>query len=158
MEREAHCDLDLYYMNLALKQAQIASSMGEIPVGAVLVKGDKVISAAFNRREIDRNALAHAEILAIDAACKSLVGWRLFGCTLYVTLEPCIMCAGAILNSRIERVVFGARDLKAGAFGSVADFTLFQNYSSPVILPGVCEEESSRLLTEFFQALREKKS
>lgn len=158
MEKEAYCDLDLYYMNLALKQAQIASSMGEIPVGAVLVKDDKVISAAFNRREIDRNALAHAEILAIDAACKSLGGWRLFGCTLYVTLEPCVMCAGAILNSRIDRIVFGARDPKAGAFRSVADFTLFQNYPYPVILPGVCEEESSRLLTEFFQALREKKS
>lgn len=158
MEKEAYCDLDLYYMNLALKQAQIASSMGEIPVGAVLVKDDKVISAAFNRREIDRNALAHAEILAIDAACKSLGGWRLFGCTLYVTLEPCVMCAGAILNSRIDRIVFGARDPKAGAFGSVADFALFQNYPSPVILPGVCEEESSHLLTEFFQVLREKKS
>lgn len=158
MGNKEPCDLDLYYMNLALKQAQIAYFMGEIPVGAVLVKDNKIISAAFNRREADRNSLAHAEILAIDSACKNLGGWRLFGCTLYVTLEPCIMCAGAILNSRIDRVVFGARDSKAGAFGSVADFTSFQNYASPVIAAGVCEEESSRLLTEFFKDLRNKKA
>ena len=110
---------DTYYMGLALQQAQKAAALGEVPVGAVVVREGAVIATGYNRREIDRNALAHAELLAIDAACKRLGGWRLFGCTLYVTLEPCAMCMGAAINARIDRIVYGACDPKAGSCGSL---------------------------------------
>ena len=149
---------DEYYMRLALKQAEIAASLGEVPVGAVLVRQGKILSVGYNRREIDKNSLAHAEILAIDAGCKAAGGWRLFDSVLYVTLEPCPMCAGAILNSRIDRVVYAASDPKAGSLSSVMKmYSLPFNYR-PEIEGGVLEEEASQLLKNFFRSLREKKA
>ncbi|MBP5303849.1 MAG: nucleoside deaminase, partial [Clostridia bacterium] len=115
--------MDEKYMDLALNLAREAAQEGEVPVGAVIVKGDAVVGTGRNRREMNKNALAHAEIEAIDNACKMLGGWRLHGCDLYVTLEPCPMCTGAIINSRIDRVIFGASDEKAGSCGSVIDLT-----------------------------------
>ena len=145
---------DLDFMRLALEQARIAGAAGETPVGAVAVWDGQPIALAHNRRESGRCALAHAEMLAIRAACEKLGGWRLHRCTLYVTLEPCPMCAGAIINARILRVVFGARDPKAGCFGSVADFSALPFNHRPEIVSGVLEEESAALLREFFRALR----
>ncbi len=145
---------DAYFIGLALEQAAIAASLGEVPVGAIVCKGDDVISSAYNRRESDKNALAHAELLAIDAACKKLGGWRLFECDLYVTLEPCPMCAGAIVNSRVKKVVFGAFDPKAGCFGSLADFCAIPFNHKPEVIAGVRKDECSALLKEFFASLR----
>ena len=110
-------DTDLAFMRLALDEARNAAAAGEVPVGAVIVKDGKVIARGKNARETGKNAVLHAELTAIQKACKKLGGWRLIGCTLYVTLEPCIMCAGAIMNSRIERIVIGTSDKKAGAYG-----------------------------------------
>lgn len=141
-------------MALALDQALIAFAEGETPVGAVCVLGDRVISTGRNRRELGKNALAHAEIEAIDGACRVLGGWRLWQCELFVTLEPCPMCAGAIINSRLRRVVFGAKDHKAGSCGSVVNlFSLPYNHH-PELLSGCMEEECARLLTDFFHELR----
>lgn len=149
---------DEYYMDLALEQARIAASIGEVPVGAVVVWDDgRVVGFGYNRRESGKNALCHAELIAIDEACRTLGGWRLHRATLYVTLEPCPMCAGAVVNARIRRVVFGARDEKAGAMGSVfgiGDFPL--NHKAEQI-SGVREEACRALLQEFFAALREKR-
>lgn len=141
-------------LRLALSQAEKAAAIGEVPVGAVVCRGDTVIAAAHNRREIDRNALAHAELLAMDAACKALGGWRLHECELFVTLEPCPMCAGAIVNARIQRVVFGASDPKAGCFGSVADFNALPFNHHPVVEGGLLCEECAALLRGFFRGLR----
>lgn len=144
-------------MRLALREAKKAAEEGEVPVGAVLVQDGRVIAVGHNRREAGKNALAHAEIEAIDMACKALGGWRLPRCTLYVTLEPCPMCAGAIINSRIERVVFGAADTKAGSCGSVVNlFDLPYNHK-PDLVGGVLEEECAALLSAFFQRLRHEK-
>jgi len=146
---------DHIFMALALEQARIAADEGETPVGAVCVLGDKIISTGRNHRETGRSALAHAELEAIDGACKALGGWRLCQCELYVTLEPCPMCAGAIINSRIKRVVFGASDSKAGSCGSVVDlFSLPYNHR-PEVSSGCMEEECSALLSDFFRKLRE---
>lgn len=145
---------DTVFMRLALEQAAIAAAEGETPVGAVCVLDDRVISVGRNRRELGRNALAHAELEAIDGACRALGGWRLWQCELYVTLEPCPMCAGAIINSRLRRVVYGASDTKAGSCGSVVDlFSLPYNHR-PAVERGCLEEECSALLTEFFRQLR----
>lgn len=145
------------YMREALFLAKEAFSMGEVPVGAVAVWDGKIVGRGMNRRETDKNALRHAEIAAIDEACKNLGGWRLWKCDLYVTLEPCPMCAGAIINSRIRRVVFGASDAKAGSCGSVTDmFSLPYNHK-PEVVSGILERECSELLTEFFTGLREKR-
>lgn len=144
-------------MREALSLAKEAFSMGEVPVGAVAVWDGKIVGRGMNRRETDKNALRHAEIAAIDEACKNLGGWRLWKCDLYVTLEPCPMCAGAIINSRIRRVVFGASDAKAGSCGSVTDmFSLPYNHK-PEVVSGILERECSELLTEFFTGLREKR-
>lgn len=148
---------DEYYMTLALKQAEIAASLGEVPVGAVLVRQGKILSVGYNRREIDKNSLAHAEILAIDAGCKAAGGWRLFDSVLYVTLEPCPMCAGAILNSRIDRVVYAASDPKAGSLSSVIEMYSLPFNHRPEVEGGVLEEEASKLLKSFFRRLREKR-
>lgn len=145
---------DTHFLRLAIKQAEIAASLGEVPVGAVVCRGDDIISSAYNRRETDKNALAHAELLAIDEACGKLGGWRLFECELFVTLEPCPMCAGAIVNSRIKRVVFGAFDPKAGCFGSLADFSAIPFNHRPQIVSGVLGDECSALLKDFFRELR----
>lgn len=145
---------DQCYMRLALSQANLAACLGETPVGAVIVKNHRIVSAAFNRRELDKNALAHAEMIAIDYACRALGGWRLFGCTLYVTLEPCPMCAGAIINARIQRVVYGASDPKAGSLGSMVNLASFPYNHKPDVQGGLYAEESAGMLQQFFQQLR----
>lgn len=147
---------DIRYMKLALELAQAAADEGEVPVGAVVVRDGEVIGTGRNRREVCKNALAHAELEAIDNACRHLGGWQLVGCTLYVTLEPCPMCAGAIINSRIERVVQGAMNPKAGSCGSLINlFDLSYNHR-PEVVSGICAEESSALLKSFFHSLRNK--
>lgn len=148
---------DEFFMSCAIELAQKAGSEGEVPVGAVVVRDGIIVGKGRNRRECAKNALAHAEIEAIYDACKTLGGWRLFECDLYVTLEPCPMCAGAIINSRIKRLVFGADDKKAGSTGSVINlFDLPYNHR-PQIVSGVLKEECSRILTDFFKELRAKK-
>ena len=148
---------DIRFMNMALDLAREAAEEGEVPVGAVVVRNGEVIGTGRNRRETNKNALAHAELEAIDQACRHLRGWQLVGCTLYVTLEPCPMCAGAIINSRIERIVQGAMNPKAGSCGSLINlFDIAYNHR-PEIISGVCAEESSALLKSFFHTLRVKK-
>ena len=144
---------DLKYMALAINEAKKAQRRDEVPVGAVIVRAGEVIAKAYNTREYGKNALYHAEIKAIDKACKKLGGWRLIGCTMYVTLEPCPMCAGAIVNARIERVVYGAPDHKAGAFGTMINLTDYPLYK-PQIEGGVMKEECAGLLTDFFKTKR----
>lgn len=149
---------DQELMQAALQEAEKAAALGEVPVGAVIAKDGEIIAAAHNTRETEKNATHHAELLAIDAACKKLGGWRLWQCELFVTLEPCPMCAGAIINSRLRRVVYGAPDTKAGCCGSVTDlFTLPFNHK-PKIESGLCAEEASALLSRFFLQLREKRA
>lgn len=145
---------DEYFIGLAIEQARIAAALGEVPVGAVVCRGDEIVSRACNRRETAKNALAHAELIALDAACKALGGWRLFECDLYVTLEPCPMCAGAIINSRIRRVIFGAFDPKAGCFGSIADFNAMGFNHKTQLVPNVRSDECAALLKDFFAQLR----
>lgn len=145
---------DLQMMALAIDEAKKAGRLGEVPIGAVVAQNGRVIAAGHNLRETGRHALAHAEIIALDGACKALGGWRLPGCTLYVTLEPCPMCAGAIINSRIERVVFGAYDPKAGSFGSLVDLSKVAYNHAPQLCGGVMEAECAALLRDFFRDLR----
>ena len=145
---------DIPFMKLALEQAGLAKAAGDVPVGAVIVKEGKVIATGYNRRQADGNALAHAECLAIEAACAVLGGWRLRGCTLYVTLEPCPMCAGAIVNARIDRVVYGAKDAVAGCVGSKIQLFAMDFNHTPKVTTGVLEEECAGLLTDFFQEKR----
>lgn len=147
---------DREYMALALEQARLAYQLGEVPVGAVIVQDGRVIASGYNRREVDKNALSHAEHTAIDNACKALGGWRLPRCTLYVTLEPCLMCSGAIIHSRIDRVVFGVRDEKSGAFGSVLDVNALPLNHKVEVTEGVCAEECKEILQSFFKELRER--
>ncbi len=143
------------FMKKALAQGRVAYRKNEAPVGAVIVKDGKVIARAHNRRETGKNALYHAEILAIDKACKKLGGWRLFECDMYVTLEPCLMCAGAILQARIKNLYFGAYDPKGGAVGSLIDLTSLDGVTQRVnVRGGVLEEECSSLLKDFFRNLR----
>ncbi len=144
-------------MKMALKLAEEAAKEGEVPVGCVVTLGEKVVGMGQNRREYGKNALAHAEIEAIDQACKTLGGWRLWQCTLYVTLEPCPMCTGAIINARIPRLVYGAKDEKAGSCGTLVNlFNMGYNHK-PEVKSGVLEEECGEILTKFFQTLREKR-
>lgn len=145
---------DENFMRLAIEQAQIAAALGEIPVGAVVAKDGQVIGRGYNRREVDSSATAHAEVLAIEDACKALGTWRLTDCELYVTLEPCPMCAGAIINSRIRRVIYGVKDERAGCCGSVADFFAMPFNHTPLSRSGILEEDCRKLLTDFFQQLR----
>lgn len=128
--------------------------MGEVPVGAVVVRRGEVIAAACNRRETDRMATAHAELLAIEEACRVLGGWRLSDCTLYVTLEPCPMCAGSIINARIGRVVFGAKDAKAGAYGSLLNLNGYPFNHHPQLVGGVLASSCAALLSDFFNQKR----
>jgi len=148
---------DHFFMQRALELAGQALAIGEVPVGTVIVRGDTIVSEAFNKRESGKNALLHAEIIAIDEACKKLGGWRLHMCDLYVTLEPCPMCAGAIVNSRIKRVVYGAKDSRAGAFGSVMNLNAYPLNHKPEIVSGIYEQEAVKLLQQFFIDLRNKK-
>jgi tRNA(adenine34) deaminase len=149
-------DRDEFFLREALKLARAAAEEGEVPVGAVIVKDDIIIAEGRNRRETGKNALCHAELEAIDRACKTLGGWRLWQCELFVTLEPCPMCAGAIINARIPRVVFGAKDKKAGSCGSVVNLFELPYNHKPELVGGVLEDECAQLLTDFFKKLREK--
>lgn len=143
-----------YFMKEALKEAQSAAKRDEVPVGCVIVRDGKIISRGKNRRERGKNALLHAEISAISKACRRLSGWRLSGCDLYVTLEPCPMCAGAIINARIERVFVGASDPKAGACGSVVNLFEGQFNHKPEYFSEILEEECASVLKDFFKKLR----
>lgn len=145
---------DIDYMDEALALAREAFREGEVPVGCVIVRKGEIVGRGRNRRERDKTALAHAELEAIQDACKNLGGWRLWECTLYVTLEPCPMCAGAIVNARIPRVVYGARDPKCGAVSSVCSLFDMEFNHHPVAEQGVREEECAALLRSFFQKLR----
>lgn len=142
------------YMKEALRLAAIAAAEGEVPVGAVVVRGDEIVGRGYNRREAAKNALAHAELEAIDDACKRLGGWRLWECDLYVTLEPCPMCAGAIINARIQNVYFGAKDKKAGSVGSLVNLFEFPYNHKPKFEGGHLETECSEILSSFFKSLR----
>ena len=145
---------DLTYMEEALKLAREAAAEGEVPVGCVIVRGDTIVGRGRNRRETGKSALAHAEIEAIDDACRNLGGWRLWDCTLYVTLEPCPMCAGAILGARIPRVVYGAADKKYGAVASVCSLFSMDFNHHPTVEAGILAEEAAALMEEFFRNLR----
>ena len=146
--------MDERFMREALILAREAFDDGEVPVGCVIVRGDEIVGRGRNRREKDKSALAHAELEAIRDACKNLGGWRLWECTLYVTLEPCPMCAGAIVNARIPRVVYGASDAKCGAVRSVCSLFDMAFNHHPKVECGILEPECAQLLTEFFQKLR----
>ena len=146
---------DADFMREALDLAAQAAAEGEVPVGCVIVDGDQIVGRGRNRRENKKNALCHAELEAINEACSTLGGWRLWRCTLYVTLEPCPMCAGAIINARIARVVYGASDAKAGSCGSVTDLFALPFNHRPSVEGGLLEEESREQLQRFFRELRE---
>ena len=145
---------DLRFMDEALALAKEAAAEGEVPVGCVIVRRGEIVGRGRNRRETEKTALGHAEIEAIGDACRNLGGWRLWECTLYVTLEPCPMCAGAIVGARIPRVVFGTCDAKCGACGSVCDLFAMDFNHHPKVEKGVREEEAAALLSDFFQQLR----
>ena len=145
---------DLEFMDQALELARQAAAAGEVPVGCVIVRRGQVVGRGRNRREGDKTALGHAELEAIADACRTLGGWRLWECTLYVTLEPCPMCAGAIVNARIPRVVYGAADRKCGAVDSVCSLFSMAFNHHPQVESGVRAEECGQLLTTFFQNLR----
>ena len=147
--------MDIRFMKEALRQAKKAFAIGETPIGAVIVKDGKIISRAYNKRETKKNALLHAEITAIDKACKKLGGWRLCGCDIYVTLEPCPMCAGAIVQARIDNVYFGAYDKKAGSFGSVCDISHLLPHKVNAV-GGIMEDEAKAVLKHFFEKLRKR--
>lgn len=151
-------DKDIYFMKKAILEAKKAEKIDEVPIGAVIVQNDKIIARAHNLKEIKKQAINHAEILCIQKASKKLDRWRLSDCTIYVTLEPCSMCAGALLLSRIQRIVFGAYDLKGGALGS--SFNLFEQKNlnhHPEIVSGVLLEENSSMLSNYFKSKRSNK-
>ena len=142
------------FMREALDLAREAAEDGEVPVGCVIVRNGEIISRGRNRREAGKNALAHAEIEAIDGACRALGGWRLCGCTLYVTLEPCPMCAGAIVNARVPRVVYGAKDARAGAMGSLLNVNAYPLNHKAELASGILGDECAFVLREFFKKRR----
>ena len=148
------------YMKMALELARQAADDGEVPVGCIVVENStgNILGRGRNLRESSKNPLTHAEIIAINEASKKRGAWRLIDCTLYVTLEPCPMCTGAVINSRIDRVVFGAYDLKAGACGSVVSLPTLPFNHKPEVIGGILEEECAGILSEFFKQLREKKN
>lgn len=149
-------DKTLYYMQKAIEQAEIAAAENEVPVGAVIVRNDEIVATGRNRREQGKNALLHAETDAIYNACQKLGGWRLWNCEIYVTLEPCPMCAGAIINAHIPKVYFGAYDLKNGACGTITNLFQMPFNFKPESVGGIMQEECSKLLTDFFKNLRNK--
>lgn len=146
------------YMELALEEANKALKQDEVPIGAIVVDPDgKVIGKGYNRRELDQDATQHAEMIAIREACKNIGLWRLIDCSLFVTLEPCPMCAGAIINSRIKDLYFGAMDPKAGACGSVVDLFSVEKFNHhPHVIRGLFQEKSSQMLKDFFREIRKK--
>ncbi len=150
---------DILYMRKALELAKKAAEIGEVPIGAVVVKKEtgEIVGTGYNRRECAKSPLAHAEIIAINEASKTLGGWRLIDCEIYVTLEPCPMCTGAIINSRLERVIYGASDAKAGSCGSVINLFDFPYNHIPEITAGILKDECSEILSDFFKSLRQNK-
>lgn len=147
-------NIDEIFMEEAIKLALVAAEKDEVPVGAVVVRDGKIIASAYNTREESKCATHHAEILAIEAACRALGGWRLPGVTLYVTMEPCTMCAGAIVNSRIERVVYGAKDFRFGAFGSALNLNDANLNHKPEIVGGVLGDRCAEILSTYFKNKR----
>ena len=146
------------YMKAAIREARKAYALDEVPIGCVIVQNDKIIARGYNRRNTDKNTLAHAEISAIKKASKKTGDWRLEDCTMYVTLEPCQMCAGAIVQSRLGKVVIGSMNPKAGCAGSVINLLQMKQFNHQVeMVKGILEEECSSMLSGFFQELREKK-
>ena len=148
---------DEHFMRLALEAAKRAGEMGEVPIGAVIVHNGEVVATGYNTRETKKNGLHHAEIIAISNACEKLGGWRLHECEMFVTLEPCPMCAGAIINTRIKRVVFGAFDSKAGSCGSVVNLFAMGYNHTPELKSGVLSDECSEILKDFFRKVRNNK-
>ena len=149
---------DEAYMKLAIREAKKARAIGEVPIGCIIVYEDKIIARGYNKRVAKKSVLAHAEILAIKNACKKIGDWRLEGCTMYITLEPCPMCAGAIIQARIPRVVIGSLNPKAGCAGSVLDMMHVEGFNHQAcVITGVCDEECSEMMKEFFRELRERK-
>ena len=150
--------MDEKYMKEAIRQAKKAAALKEVPIGCVIVSGDRIVGRGYNRRNTSKTTLAHAELIAIDKASRKLGDWRLEGCTMYVTLEPCQMCSGALVQSRIDEVVIGCMNAKAGCAGSVMNLLQVDGFNHQVkIMQGVLEEECSSMLSEFFRKLREKK-
>lgn len=150
--------IEEHYMKEAIRQAKKAAALKEVPIGCVIVYDGRIIARGYNRRTVDKNVLAHAEIIAMRKACRILGDWRLEGCTMYVTLEPCPMCAGAIVQARIPKVVIGCMNPKAGCAGSVMNLLQIEGFNHQVkITEGVLEEECSEMLSTFFRELREKK-
>lgn len=147
-------DEDIAFMREAMSLAALAQEIDEVPVGALIVRDGRIIAKAYNTREHSKCATHHAEILAIEEACRALGGWRLPGCTLYVTMEPCAMCAGAVINARIPRVVFGAPDLRFGAFGSLINLADVPLNHKPEIIGGVLREENVEMLRSYFKMKR----
>lgn len=151
-------ELDHFYMQMAIEEAEKAAAKGEVPIGAVIVREGEVIARAHNLRETTQNAVTHAELLAIQEACQKLGSWRLENTKLYVTLEPCPMCAGAILQSRIPRVIYGARDVKAGSVDSLYCLLNDERFNHQCeVTENIRAEECGQMLTDFFRALRENK-
>lgn len=149
---------NVYFMKEALKEAKIAFDKGEVPVGAVIVRNNEIIAKGHNKRETNKNAIFHAEVDAINNACNKLKGWRLWDCSLYVTLEPCPMCAGAIINAHIPNVYFGAYDLKNGSCCSVTNLFELQYSFKPKFTGGILQDECSGIIKEFFRKLRNDKN
>lgn len=150
-------DKDVYFMKKALVQAEHSLALGEVPVGCVIVCDGKIVGRGYNRRNTSKTTLAHAEMTAIDRASKKLGDWRLEGCTLYVTLEPCQMCSGAIVQSRIDRVVMGAMNPKAGCAGSILDILHMAEFNHQVeTTKGICAEQCTEILQRFFTGLRQR--
>ena len=147
-------DTDKLYMRRAIELARMAEEIDEVPVGAVVVRDGEIIARAYNTRESDKMATHHAELVAIEEACRVLGGWRLIGATLYVTMEPCVMCAGAIINARVPRVVYGTRDLRFGAFGSLLNLADVPLNHKPEIVGGVLEDECREMLQSYFKKKR----
>lgn len=148
---------DEKFMYLAIEQAKKAYEIDEVPIGAVVIKDGEIVGSGYNRRETGKNALCHAELTAIDEACRRLGGWRLWQCELYVTLEPCPMCAGAIINSRLRRIVYGCEDNKSGSVKSVVNLFELPYNHKPEYIGGILSDECSNLLSDFFRELRERK-
>ena len=153
-EEKIFSDEDTEYMKMAIALAKAAAEEDEVPIGALLVHRGEVIAKAYNRREQNKCATHHAEVLAIEEGCRRLGGWRLPDCTLYVTMEPCAMCAGAIVNARIDRVVFGIPDIRFGAFGSLFDLSKLPTNHKPTVEGGLLQDECLSLLQEYFKKKR----
>ena len=158
MDKETQLNDDIKFMRRALELAREAELIDEVPVGAVAFRDGEIIAEGFNMREHSRLATHHAEIIAIEGACRALGGWRLPGVTLYVTMEPCAMCAGAIINARIERVVYAADDLRFGAFGSLIDLASVPLNHKPAVEGGLLGDEAREMLSSYFKKKRKKSS